>query len=104
MEPTLAAVLAKAQALVTGLSRLPRRARTAVPHGHFARDYNTLRKLALGVALGLDDLHADAKGATGRRSHVWPDDVTGPGKELPSQDEVWYRGGGIVILFHGTTL
>ncbi len=55
MEPTIAAVLGKARAFVEGLTRLPRGARAAVPHGHFARDYNTLRKLALEVAPGLDE-------------------------------------------------
>jgi hypothetical protein len=55
MDPTIAAVLAKARALVAGLAGLPRRVSAAVPHGHFARDYNTLRKLALGAAPGLDE-------------------------------------------------
>lgn len=55
MEPTVAAVLAKGQAIVEGLARLPRSARAAVPHGHFARDYNTLRKLALDLAPSFDE-------------------------------------------------
>jgi hypothetical protein len=55
MEPTVAAVLGKARAFVEGLTRLPRGARATVPHGHFARDYNTLHKLALEVAAGLDE-------------------------------------------------
>jgi hypothetical protein len=55
MKPTISAVLAKAQALVAGLSSMPRSARAAIPHGHFARDYNTLRKLALSVAPELDE-------------------------------------------------
>jgi hypothetical protein len=55
MAPTIDAVHGKARAFVEGLVRLPRSARAAVPHGHFARDYNTLRKLALEVAPGLDE-------------------------------------------------
>jgi hypothetical protein len=55
MGPTVAAVLGKGRAFVEGLTRLPRGARAAAPHGHFARDYNTLRKLALEVAPGLDE-------------------------------------------------
>src|SRR5882724_2804188 len=55
MAPTIAAVLGKARAFVEGLTRLPRSARAAVPRAHFARDYNTLRKLALEAAPGLDE-------------------------------------------------
>jgi hypothetical protein len=55
MRTTVAAVHGKARALVEALARLPPRARAAVPHGHFARDYNTLRKLTLEVAPGLDE-------------------------------------------------
>jgi hypothetical protein len=55
MAPTIAAVHGKARAFVEGLTRLPRSARAAAPHGHFARDYNTLRKLALEVAPDLDE-------------------------------------------------
>jgi hypothetical protein len=55
MALTIAAVHGKARAFVEGLARLPPRGRTAAPHGHFARDYNTLRKLALDVAPELDE-------------------------------------------------
>src|SRR5688500_9564502 len=55
MASTVAAVHGKARAFVEGLARLPRSARAVVPHGHFARDYNTLRKLALEVAPNLDE-------------------------------------------------
>jgi hypothetical protein len=55
MAPTIAAVHGKARAFVEALARLPRSARAAVPHGHFARDYNTLRKTALEAAAGLDE-------------------------------------------------
>jgi hypothetical protein len=46
MSPILVAVHRKALAFVESLSRLPRSARASVPYGHFARDYNTLRRLA----------------------------------------------------------
>lgn len=55
MAPTLESVYAKARAFVEALRRLPRSRRAAVPHGHFARDYNTLRRLALEVVDGLDE-------------------------------------------------
>src|SRR5687767_10625390 len=55
MTPGIASVHRKAQAFVEGLTRLPRSARAAVPRGHFARDYNTLRKLALEAAPSLDE-------------------------------------------------
>jgi hypothetical protein len=55
MTPTTADVLGKARAFVDGLKGLPRGVRTSTPHGHFARDLNTLRKLALEVAPGLDE-------------------------------------------------
>lgn len=55
MAPTIASVHGKVRAFVEGLTRLSRSARAAVPHGHFARDYNTLRKLALEAAPGLDE-------------------------------------------------
>jgi hypothetical protein len=55
MVPTILAVHGKARAFIEALTRLPRSARAAAPHGHFARDYNTLRKLALEVAPGLDE-------------------------------------------------
>jgi hypothetical protein len=55
MRPTVAAVHAKARAFVEGLARLPRSARAAVPHGHFARDNNTLRKLASEAIPDLDE-------------------------------------------------
>lgn len=55
MSSAVAAVQCKARAFVDGLTRLPRSARAAVPHGHFARDYNTLRKLVLEVAPSLDE-------------------------------------------------
>lgn len=55
MRPTVEAVHGKARAFVEALARLPRSARAAVPHGHFARDYNTLRKLALEAAPALDE-------------------------------------------------
>ena len=54
MASTVVAVYGKARAFVEGLARLPRSARAAVPHGHFARDYNTLRKLALEVSVALE--------------------------------------------------
>jgi hypothetical protein len=55
MVPTISAVHGKARAFVEALTRLPRSVRAAVPHGHFARDYNTLRRLALEAAPGLDE-------------------------------------------------
>lgn len=55
MGPMVDAVHGKARAFVETLTRLPRSAHSAVPHGHFARDYNILRKLALEAAPGLDE-------------------------------------------------
>ncbi len=55
MAPTIVAVLGKARAFVEGLTHLPRSARGAVPHAQFARDYNTLRHLAMEAAPGLDE-------------------------------------------------
>ena len=55
MAPTIASVYGKARAFVEALTRRPLSARAVVPHGHFARDYNTLRKLALEAAPGLDE-------------------------------------------------
>lgn len=55
MAPTIASVHGKARAFLEGLTRLSRSARAALPHGHFARDYNALRKLALEAAPGLDE-------------------------------------------------
>jgi hypothetical protein len=48
-------VHAKAKAFVDALCKLPRSQYAAVPRGHFGRDYNTLRKLALEALPGLDD-------------------------------------------------
>jgi len=55
MSPPVAAVLAKARAFVKALSQLPRSAHSSPPHGHFARDYNTLRRLALEAMPDLDE-------------------------------------------------
>ena len=54
MTPNIQAVLGKAEAFVEVLTRLSPDDRAAIPHGHFARDYNTLRQLALEVAPTLD--------------------------------------------------
>lgn len=55
MTPSLASVFGKANAFVEVLSKLPRSARATVPRGHFARDYNTLRSLALEAMPSLDE-------------------------------------------------
>jgi hypothetical protein len=55
MSSTIATVHGKARAFVDGLARLPPSDGATAPHGHFARDYNTLRKLAMEVAPGLDE-------------------------------------------------
>jgi hypothetical protein len=52
---TAAQVYGKARAFVEALRRLPRRQHAVVPRGHFARDYNTLRKLALEALPDLDE-------------------------------------------------
>lgn len=55
MSITPSQVLAKARAYVDALSKLPRSQVAALPHGHFARDYNTLRKLAVEALPDLDE-------------------------------------------------
>jgi hypothetical protein len=78
MPPTIITVHAKARAFVEALTRLPHRARAAVPHGHFARDYNTLRKLALEAVPRLDrrllgkyiDVYETPNGEFSRASYV----------------------------------
>jgi hypothetical protein len=55
MGPTVAAVHGKARAFVESLTHMPRSTPATAPHGHFARDYNTLRQLALKAAPGLDE-------------------------------------------------
>lgn len=51
---SLSQVIAKSQAFVDALCRLPEKQFVAVPHGHFGHDYNTLRRLAIEVLLGYD--------------------------------------------------
>ncbi len=48
-------VHAKARAFVEALARLPHSDTATLPHGHFARDYNKLRRLALEVAPSMDE-------------------------------------------------
>lgn len=48
-------VHAKAKAFVDALAGMPRSAHTRAPRGHFARDYNTLRMLALEAEPELDE-------------------------------------------------
>jgi hypothetical protein len=55
MAPTIAAVLGKARAFVEALANMPRSAHGSNPHGHFARDYNTLRQLALEAVPDIDE-------------------------------------------------
>jgi hypothetical protein len=48
-------VHAKAKAFVDALAAMPRSAHSLAPRGHFARDYNNLRKLALEAEPKLDE-------------------------------------------------
>jgi hypothetical protein len=52
---TAAQVHAKAKEFVDALAKLPRSQALAAPHGHYARDYNTLRKLATEVCPDIDE-------------------------------------------------
>jgi hypothetical protein len=54
MTVTSAQVQAKAKAFVDALCKLPRSQYAATPSGHYGRDYNTLRKLALEALPGID--------------------------------------------------
>jgi hypothetical protein len=54
MAVSLSQVYSKANAYVDALCKLPRSVYAAAPSGHYARDYNTLRKLALEVLAGID--------------------------------------------------
>jgi hypothetical protein len=48
-------IYAKARAFVDALGKMPRGVYAITPRGHFARDYNTLRKLALEAEPNLDE-------------------------------------------------
>jgi hypothetical protein len=55
MSASTAEVYGKSKAFVDALRRLPRPQLAVAPRGHYARDYNNLRKLALEVLLDLDE-------------------------------------------------
>ena len=55
MTITAEQVYAKAKAFVDALGKLPRSQSAQVPHGHFARDYNNLRKLAIEACPSVDE-------------------------------------------------
>ncbi len=55
MAVTPAQVYGKAKAFVDALGKLPESQSAAAPSGHFGRDYNTLRKLAMEALPGADD-------------------------------------------------
>jgi hypothetical protein len=55
MAVSLAQVHGKAKAYVDALCKLPRSEYAAAPNGHYARDYNALRKLALEVLPTVDE-------------------------------------------------
>ena len=55
MAVSLTQVHGKARAFVDALSRLPRSEYAAAPSGHYGRDYNFLRALALEVLPGVDE-------------------------------------------------
>src|SRR5262249_25069270 len=55
MGTSKADVYGKAKAFVDALRGLPRHGRGLAPRGHYARDYNNLRKLALEVLPHLDE-------------------------------------------------
>lgn len=55
MALSISEVLGKARAFVDALTHMPRSAHAANPNGHFAREYNILRQLALESAPDIDE-------------------------------------------------
>jgi hypothetical protein len=60
MGVTAEQVYAKAKAFVDALAKVPRSQALAARHGHYARDYNTLRKLATEACPDIDERQLSA--------------------------------------------